>query len=41
MMDNLKSAKRILSCPVSCTFGEWGQKTVNNLHFSVFQNKNT
>ena len=37
MMENLKSAKRILSSPVSCTFGEWWQKIVGKVRLMILR----
>ena len=37
MMENLKSAKRILSSPVSCTFGEWWQKIVGEVRLMILR----
>jgi len=37
MMENLKSAKRILSSPVSCTFGECWQKIVGKVRLMILR----
>ena len=36
-MENLKSAKRILSSPVSCTFGECWQKIVGKVRLMILR----